>query len=504
MLKAFVWLHRWSGIVLCLLFSLWFASGAVLLFVPFPALDPHEAAARAAPAPLQLLQASPADALREVPHAQALKLIGVLGRPVYVVTAPGGDRAVSGVSGTALPPVDQAAAGRIGAAFGRAAVRSVSGPFDYDQWIVHQAFDHARPLYRVALVDAAHTEIYVSARTGEVVQQTRGAERAWNWVGAVVHWIYVTPIRRSFHLWDRLVWWVSLAGIVVTVLGIVVGVQRTLKKLRSARPALSPFKGWLRWHHILGLGAGAVLLTWIVSGWLSMDHGRLFDRAAPSGNAARRYEGAPLTALAPQLSAARLRLLGAPGGVAFTGVDGVLVAAASGPARSGSWVLTARGGVAPGVDPDAVRAGLHAGWPGASISELRAVAPDDFYAKAEGVDPAEAGACRLGGPVDATVYIDRRSGRVLAFVDKSRAAYDWLYYGLHTFNFPYLLRHPLLRDLIVLVLLACGAALCVTSIMVGLRRLGRGAGATTEARGREGTSGATPPTRDPAAASAST
>src|SRR5262249_6053927 len=36
-------LHRWWGVTFCLLFAMWFASGAVMHFVPFP--DRHEVAA---------------------------------------------------------------------------------------------------------------------------------------------------------------------------------------------------------------------------------------------------------------------------------------------------------------------------------------------------------------------------------------------------------------------------------------------------------------------------
>lgn len=37
-----VWGHRWLGIATCLLLAMWFASGAILLFVPFPSLPATE------------------------------------------------------------------------------------------------------------------------------------------------------------------------------------------------------------------------------------------------------------------------------------------------------------------------------------------------------------------------------------------------------------------------------------------------------------------------------
>src|SRR5580700_7576363 len=38
MIRALILLHRWLGVAFCLLFAMWFASGIVMHFVPFPAL----------------------------------------------------------------------------------------------------------------------------------------------------------------------------------------------------------------------------------------------------------------------------------------------------------------------------------------------------------------------------------------------------------------------------------------------------------------------------------
>src|SRR5688572_9249321 len=41
-LRVLVLIHRWLSIPLCLLFVMWFASGIVMHFVPFPALTEAE------------------------------------------------------------------------------------------------------------------------------------------------------------------------------------------------------------------------------------------------------------------------------------------------------------------------------------------------------------------------------------------------------------------------------------------------------------------------------
>ena len=448
---------------------MWFASGAVLLFAPFPSLAADEAAARAEPVPLDRLRVSPAEAVAAWPGVQDLRLLGVLGRPVYVLTTAAGDRAVSGETDAPTASLTAIQAAEVAAAFGRAPVVTVSGPIAYDQWIVHQGFDHARPMYRVALADGRRTELYVSAQTGEVVQKTQGLERAWNWPGAVVHWLYFTPLRKTFTVWDQTVWWISLIGVLMTVAGIGLGVYRTTKKMRSPRPGFSPFRGWLRWHHILGICASLFVFTWILSGWLSMDHGRLFSRSASPAVRAGRYAGAPLAQASSQISVDELRAVGPATAIRFGVVGGRLVAAAQ---SSGGPGLVRLAGAEPSlrVPVPLLLAAVHRAWPEAAVSGPVATSLQDFYAKAEGLNPGSE-AYRLSGGMEATAYVDPASGRMLAFVDRSRAAYDWIYYGLHTFNFPGLLGLPLLRDVLVLALLALGFALCITSVVVGVRRL---------------------------------
>lgn len=471
-MKALVLFHRWVGVALCLMFATWFATGAVMIFVAFPSLPEADRAAAAPPVDLGALRIAPAEAARRLGGAGALRLVGVEGEPVFAAAGPDGrDRAISGRTGAALAPIGRDQAGRIAAAFGRAPVRHVDGPFDYDQWNVHQQFDRLRPFYRVRLDDPRGTELYVSGRTGEVAQRTRADERAWNWVGSVVHWIYFTPIRKSFPAWDWTVWCLALVGLSTAVAGIWLGVSRTNRQLRSKRPSVSPFRGLLRWHHVLGLAAGAFLLCWITSGWLSMDHGRLFSEGQAAAAAARAYAGGPAPAGGSSLTLADLGRLQPASSIEFGRVAGHDLAAARGPA--GPQVLVAGPGGAVLADRlplPLVLSAVRAAWPGERIAAARPVAADAPYAKAEGL---AAGTLRveLNGPQPQSLFIDPVSGRILVAMDASRAAYAWVYYMLHTYNFPGLSSRPVLRIVIMLIPLTLGFGFSITGVLVGVRRL---------------------------------
>ena len=149
-----------------------------------------------------------------------------------------------------------------------------AGLDDYDQWTVPNNLDIHRPLYKIAVNDAAGTELYVSSLTGEIVRDTTRTERWWNYAGSVTHWIYPTSLRRNWRAWDATVWWLSLAALLTALAGAALGVLRL--EFERGRVA-TPYRAWHAWHHWLGLSCMIFVLTWIFSGWLSMDHGRLFS-----------------------------------------------------------------------------------------------------------------------------------------------------------------------------------------------------------------------------------
>jgi uncharacterized iron-regulated membrane protein len=470
------WFHRWSGVVLCLLFVAWFASGAVLLYVPFPALPQDDRLAHSELVEGSLLTRAPAEVLAEVPNAERLLLISVAGHPTYLAfPADGRPVALSG-DGTPVPPAFPAATARIVAErFGGAVADRVNGPLEYDQWIVHQHFDPFRPFYRVSLNDADRTDLYVSARTGQVLQRTRGTERAWNWCGAVLHWIYFTPLRKSWSAWNHTVWWLSLAALLGSVAGTWLGIHRFVKTRAMGRSAWSPFRGWMRWHHVIGLFASVVVLVWIFSGWLSMDHGRLFSKGQVSTDRALRFQGMPLDSIASSVQPGFLRRLGSASELSFGAVAGrPFVAARGGLANSSSiyWLQTPHTSPTPTIAPWLLISGLRAAWPDARLIQTITESDRDFYAVAESLDPT-AVPFSVGAPEPLRVYVDGVSGKLLVVMDSSRRAYAWVYYALHTFNFPVLLTHTSTRAVIVLLLLSIGLTFSCTGVVLGVQRLRR-------------------------------
>ncbi|WP_115531278.1 PepSY domain-containing protein [Xanthomonas campestris] len=466
-----VWLHRWTGVAFCLMFAVWFASGLVLAFVPFPSLSPQQRWSAAERIDLSRLTVAPAQALRSVRDATALRLVSIGGRPSYVVGSTTATVAVDGIDGQVRGVLSPEVAGAIAAAFGHAAVRRLDGPLDYDQWSVHQKFDPWRPLYRAALQDDLGTVLYVSARTGEVVQRTRASERAWNWVGSVPHWLYFTQLRRSFTAWDRTVWWLALAALCSASAGTVLGVYRTWQRAHSPKPAWSGFRGWLRWHHGLGLIAAVFVLGWIFSGWLSMDHGRLFSKGIPDPAQVARYAGAPLATVLAGVDAGAVRCLSGATLIEFTAVGGRPVAVGRGSA--GPSVSDGMPGRITGtrLSPDAIRHAAARAW----TLERDPMPPDSaeaLYRQADGI-ATDALQLTVASPGRTALYFDPASGTPLLALDASRRTYAWVYLAIHTTNFPLLQSHPVIRRIAQLGPLLLGLAFSLTGVVLGARRLMR-------------------------------
>jgi hypothetical protein len=474
--RGLVWFHRWAGVALCLLFIMWFGSGAVMHFVPFPSLLDRERLQHSESIDFQRLRVEPASVLALKPDATSLRLISVLSRPVYLAAGSGGSPlAVAGDSGAELPALTAAEARIVAERFSNNRAVEVTGPLVTDQWVVHQGFDAYRPYFRVRMADDQATDLYVSLGTGEVRQQTRRSERAWNWCGAVIHWIYFTPLRANWSAWNQTVWWVSLVALITTVAGIWLGLHRYLALRASGRAGLSPYRGWMWWHHVVGLFGGLIVLTWIFSGWLSMDHGRLFSKDGTTQEYVSRLKGLSIHAVATAVSVDTLRMIPGATSVSFEALGGSPFLAIEGraPAESHDLWLLESGAVTTEAPPEALlEIAIRKVWPTAVRLITSSNSIDDLYRHAESI-PGDAEAFSVPGTSAQRLYVDHLTGRLLAVMDPSRRSYAWVYYALHTFNYPALIALPWARTIIVLTLLFVGVGLSVTSVVLATRRVRR-------------------------------
>ena len=472
MVRLLTLIHRWLGILFCLLFAMWFATGMVMHFVPFPTLTEAERIDGLAVVDGSQVAHGPGDAVRasQIDGVTSVRLLQRADGPVYVVSGVSSLAALDAATlSSAAVRSDRLAvaiatdhARRRGLDVVRASFVEVA---THDQWTVPNGLDPHRPLYRIALNDAPGTELYVSSATGEVVRDTSRTERLWNYVGSVAHWIYPTVLRRNWAAWDWAVWGLSLIAMIAALSGALLGVIR-VKVINSKLS--SPFKGWHAWHHWLGMASTAFLMTWIFSGWLSMDHGRIFSTGKIGRPEARAITGEPDWAghLAqiprPPEQYKEIEWF-AFGGRIFRRT------------RKGLAVQRMLTDSEPVGELRVHRSFLQSREVTAAIGRLGvacdATVPvsrnDDYPLPASMPDaPVYRSVCG-----DIWYHVDGASGAILERIDSSRRAYRWLYGALHTLDFPFLGRRPRLRTGLILILCSCGFIFSLTGVMLAWRRL---------------------------------
>ena len=469
--------HRWMGVVLCLFFAAWFLSGAVLIYHPFPSLSQTDRLSHSSDVDLQKIVIPPFEVFKSTENVKfdRLRLIDLEDKPVYVLhSLSGGIKTVNASDGKLVSPLLKISAGRIAEKFSGSSTLNVEGPLNYDQWIVPNRYDSYRPFFRVSMHDEMKTVLYVSAQTGEVLQKTEGKERAWNYIGAVVHWIYPTILRSNWPLWDQVVWWLSLAGLVTTLIGLLLGVMRSRGRKNEDRMGIcSPFKAWLRVHHVLGVFVGVIVLTWIFSGWLSMDHGRIFSKQNPDASQIKEYRALSLEQAVKPISLEALKVLRNFVEVEFVSVGGqnfILASNSKGlklfkPVNLKSFSQYK-------LTELEINRAVQKAWPGVGIkSTLRPTETDIYGHLREGSLPKNTLRVILDDASQTWIHIDMDSGQIVSVMDRGRRVYRWLFNGLHSLDFPGLVNHRPLWDFLILILLTLGFFFSLTGVVVGWKRL---------------------------------
>ncbi len=282
-------LHRYVGVAVGALMLLWCLSGVVMLFVHYPQVGRDDRLARLPPIDWSRCCTFGGSVEASTPVAAAA-IEDLAGAPVLRLRLAGGERRVIDLAtGSPLQQVSAGTAVAVARTFaGDPVARGVAMPVERDQWTVTGYFNKARPFWRVRLDDGQGTDVYVARASGEVAQRTTASARVLNWLGAIPHWLYPAVLRQDVKLWSQVVIWTSIVGTFLTLTGLYLGVV-AWRPFRDRR--LSPFRGLMTWHHLVGLATGALTLTWVVSGLVSMNPWGFLE--SPDDPALARIAGAP-------------------------------------------------------------------------------------------------------------------------------------------------------------------------------------------------------------------
>jgi hypothetical protein len=515
--RSLIFIHRWLGVALSLIFSLWFVSGIVMMYWSFPGVEVRDRLERAPVLDPAQIKLSPEEAWTTLQRDQAptqVRLTTFDGRPIYRFSGGGGrggrsgGRGGRGGGGTAAVYADDGSEQTAvdDAMIDRAAVAWTKQPLstakkesveEVDQWTVASQLRNVRPLFKYSFADGQ--QVYISGRDGEVGQYTTSKSRFWAYLGAIPHWLYFTPLRKHSPEWFKTVVWASGIGTISAILGIVIGLwmYSPSKRYQHAGAATSiPYKGQKRWHTILGLFFGVIAVTWAFSGLLSMGPFDFVEnltakRPAEKGQAEARGGGGsgdfnPATVLRGagrfQLASyadkhPRDAIASVAGGFQTKELDFTMFASepvymaldSTGATR----IIPINGDPKTEFDPTKIIDMLQKAG-GADLAELRMMDQyDAYYLDRDRQRPLPVIYVRMNDENQTRYYIDPKTGRVVGNYDSSDWVNRWLYHGLHSMDFPWLYNHRPLWDIVVITLMLGGTSLCVTSIILTWRVLRR-------------------------------
>jgi hypothetical protein len=506
--KWLILTHRYLGIALSVIFVSWFASGIAMLYARgMPRLTSDLRLERLAPVDVSAVRLSAADAFERAELADTpnrVTLLTVMGRPAYRFGT-GESTTVFADTGDLLVDIDAAQARTIAAAFVRLPenrLRHVARLTQPDQWSLTL---RQGPMHKFAVDDDARTEVYVSEWNADVTVITTRGSRALAWVGAIPHFLYFAPLRLNQPLWRQVVLWTSGLGILLALAGITLGVLQ----FRITRPfrlwrlgSYLPYSGWMRWHYITGLVFGVFTLTFVFSGWLSMEPWGWATRAGRFGGGLREaFTSNPgdLNAF-PALTAESWQTIA--DGRAIKEVEYVriqeqpffLVRRDPDPAAgteirghepyfavrsrdAAQTVVNAR--TLKPHDRDFSREVLLARVKRA-VSDTNVAAAemlttyDSYYYSRDGLAPLPVLRVKLDDPDRTWLYIDPRMSQLVGRVHRLDRAERWLYNGLHSLDFSFWYYRRPLWDVGMIVLSLGGLTTSAIGLYLGLKRIVRG------------------------------
>jgi hypothetical protein len=470
--KSLIFVHRWLGVALCLLFLLWFASGIVMMYWDFPSVSDQDRLDHSPPLDPSKIKLSPSDAARRahLEHPAGTRIFMFDGKPIYQFES-SNVSADTGEEIGDLPPgvFERVAAEWTGLPWNAAKAELIKG---VDQWTVQGEFRDLRPLWKYSWPDGQ--QVYVSTVTGRVEQYTTSSSRFCAYLGAIPHWLYFTPLRKNGLAWSRFVTWSSAIATASAILGITIGIwmYSPSKRYRyDGSPTSIPYRGQKRWHTILGLIVGIAAATWAFSGFLSMEPFPEKTTEPHIPPTLRGFELAGFASKTPAQALAQLRNFKVKelDLLSFEGEPAYLAKLDHGATR----IIPVNGEPMEQFPIDRLMSVIRK-QAGDQLADLRVINDYDvYYLDRHHERPLPVMYVRFNDAESTRYYIDPKTLRIVGGYSSSQWMTRWLYHGLHSFDFPWLYKYRPLWDIVVISFMTGGVALCVTSVILAWRVLRR-------------------------------
>lgn len=471
--------HRIFGTIICVFFLMWFVSGLVLIYHPFPNVTSEQIQERmeSLPSSLPDLQAVLARLPEPAEHVHNASVRRFQGQTLFTFETEDSLYVLCADTLQSVKPVTSETIQSIVNRWVDAPIARVDTLRKRDQWIMYSRYLRQMPIYKYYFDDEEKHQLYIAAKTGEVLQFTNRTQRFWAWVGAIPHKFYLPVIRKNTDVWINMLTVGGVIALIAALSGLYVGIYILYKRYRARRKLESPYKKhWYKWHHISGLIFGIFLITFAFSGamalqripeWVIKTHGdyRISDEELrgerlPMSDYVLDYRRLP--AAYEGLKTIEWTYFGDVPIYNIVTADRSLSIDASG-IDAKELNLTADK-----IEQAVCR--VHGEEDKLTISRIDAY--EEYYLSRKGRLPLPAFKVQVDNADRSLYYIDPATGD-FRYLNRARKAKKWVFSGLHYLNIRWLVERPVLWTIAIWILCLGGAYVSLSGIRLGIKYLRR-------------------------------
>lgn len=262
--------HKYTGIFISAFFLMWFVTGIVLIYHPYPRVSEQLCNSHKEVLPSSLPELDWIGD-RVEGDLQAVKIRQFQGQTLIDVKTKDKKAQLTTDTLQEIKPVDFKCVVNIARGWTDAPVAKVDTLHRREQWVLYSKYDKELPIYKFHFDDKDKTELFISGQSAQVLQLTTRKERFWAYVGAIPHKLYFPFIRRNTDAWMDTVVVGGSVCFAAALTGFLYGLYLFFRRKRVKGKFGNPFKKrWQRIHFSFGLVFGLFTVAWGISGIFSM------------------------------------------------------------------------------------------------------------------------------------------------------------------------------------------------------------------------------------------
>lgn len=476
--------HRLFGFFLSLLFFMWCASGFVMMYKDFPSVSKKEYVAVRDYLKVDTSKLASINnwEYKYLDSCAEMSMYQILDKTLIKIIDNNGEvLCLDAHTGNAIAPINENELDTLMVDYfgNETSIKNVTLIKELDQWIPRTKFLPYMPIYKVELNDDKETTVYISSKSGEIIQKLTFEDKVWAWLGPIPHWIYFKNLRINTDAWRYVVITLSSFGVLLAFLGIVLGINRT-RIARKKNETLTPYKKkWFRWHHYLGFTFGVFIFTWILSGLLSMNPLKWASEDTLNESEASIWKGGNYSLFNSDnsLKIAFSKLLEKHHSkeIKFTLYNAQPYLVSYNHANTVKHIqLNDNGSIINAANMSTIKSMILKLKPNTTIMASDILNDyDDYYYNKHRTLPLPIYRFKLKDNQCTWYYVNPQTLNVVKKMQTDNKVERWLYNGLHSFDFPILFFKRPLWDVVVAILLLGCTILCFTGLKLTLNNLFR-------------------------------